>query len=57
MFLSYSYSTLNENYMYILFSLLFYSKFCQPLIISEQNPKRTLTKLSARIVYTSNCLT
>ena len=38
MFLSYSFSTLNEYY--ILFSILFYPKFCQPWIISEQNSKR-----------------
>ena len=38
MFLSYSFSTLNEYY--ILFSILFYPKFCQPRIISEQNSKR-----------------
>ena len=38
MFLSYSFSTLNEYY--ILFSILFYPKFCQPWIISKQNSKR-----------------
>ena len=38
MFLSYSFWTLNEYY--ILFSILFYPKFCQPWIISEQNSKR-----------------
>ena len=55
MFLSYSYSTLNEYY--ILFSTLFYSKFCKPWIILEQNSKRVLTSLAARIVYASNCFT
>ena len=39
----------------ISFSTLFYSKFCKPWIISEQNSRRELTSLAARIVYANNC--
>ena len=43
---------------WVLHSILyitFHSKFCKPWIISEQNSKRVLTSLAARIVYASNC--